>query len=85
MEQPSAQNWREQEVVQLQNEVALLIRLLGAITPIETGQHAHHGRGEGPPAVSRPTPGASRATSGAHGPACALQERTAARGASAAW
>jgi len=83
VQHPSQPNWREREVVQLQDEAALLIRLLGAITVIGTRPHDRQGRWDGPPPASRPTPLASHAIDDAHGPALALQGRKAARGSSA--
>ena len=84
MQHPSEPNWREREVVHLQDEVALLIRLLGAITLLGTGQQDRPGRRDGPPPASRLMPSASHAMGGAHGPALSLQGRKAARGSSAA-
>ena len=84
MQHTSKLNWRDREVVQLQDEVALLIRLLGAIKLLGTGPQDHPGRREGPPPASRPTPIASHAMGDAHGPALSLQGRKAARGSSAA-
>jgi hypothetical protein len=48
-------NWRDREVLQLQEEAARLIRLLGALTPLGPGAHHRPGRREGPPLASRRT------------------------------
>ena len=72
MQHPSEPTWRDREVVQLQDEVALLIHVLAALTPIGTGSHDRQGRQKGPPRASRPTPRAQRATGGAHGPGLPL-------------
>ena len=84
MQHTSEPNWRGREVVQLQDEVALLIRLLGAITLLGTGQQDRPGRRDGPPPASRPMPIARHSMGDAHGPVLSLQGRKAARGSSAA-
>ena len=48
-------NWHDREVLQLQEEAARLIRLLGALTPLGPGPHHRPGRREGPPPASRQT------------------------------
>ena len=66
MENVSTLDWYKRELAQLQGEVALLRRLLGAITCRRTAHEDAQGPRGGHTTDSRPTPLAGRATQAAH-------------------